>query len=76
MTNLEIHKKIDDNNRIIQNLFNPNSFVLNNTIKDLLKENEELQKQCNHEFEDGYCVYCYIEEPSCKSCTIEEEKND
>ena len=76
MTNLEIHKKIDDNNRIIQNLFNPNSFVLNNTIKDLLKENEELQKQCNHEFEDGYCVYCYIEEPSCKGCAIEEKKND
>ena len=73
MTNLEIHEKIDRNNRIIQDLFNPNSFVLNNTIKDLLKENEELQNQCEHNFVDGYCEYCYKEEPSCKSCVVEEK---
>lgn len=63
MTNLEIHEKIEANNRIIQSLLDPSSFVLNNTIKDLLKKNEELQEQCEHHFVDGFCEYCYIQEP-------------
>jgi hypothetical protein len=63
MTNLEIKKKIDENNNLIQMLFEPNRFVLNNKIRDLLKENEDLQKQCTHNFVDGYCEYCYMEEP-------------
>lgn len=62
MTNLEIKKKIDLNNGIIEKLLNPNQFTLNNTIKDLLKENDELQKQCTHNFVKGYCEYCYMEE--------------
>ena len=62
MTNLEIHNKIDANNKIIESVFSPNIFTLNNTVKDLLKENEELQKQCTHEFQEGYCIYCYKEE--------------
>lgn len=63
MTNLEIKQRIDTNNKIIQDAFSPNQFVLNNIIKDLLKENEDLQKQCTHNFVDGYCEYCYMEEP-------------
>ena len=63
MTNLEIKQRIDNNNKIIQDAFSPNRFVLNNVIKDLLKENEDLQKQCTHSFVDGYCEYCYMEEP-------------
>ncbi len=63
MTNLEIKKRIDTNNKIIQDAFSPNQFVLNNVIKDLLRENEDLQKQCTHSFVDGYCEYCYMEEP-------------
>ena len=35
MTNLEIKKKIDENNNLIQMLFEPNRFVLNNKIRDL-----------------------------------------
>ena len=62
MTNLEIKEKIDLNNKIIEELLNPSQFTLNNTIKDLLKENDELQKQCKHLFVDGYCEYCYKEE--------------
>lgn len=62
MTNLEIKQRIDGNNKIIQDAFSPNRFVLNNVIKDLLKENEDLQKQCAHSFVDGYCEYCYMEE--------------
>jgi hypothetical protein len=62
MTNLEIKEKIDLNNSIIEKLLNPSQFTLNNTVKDLLKENDELQKQCTHNFVDGYCEYCYMEE--------------
>lgn len=61
MTNLEIKQKIDENNRIIEQLLTPNQFTLNNTIGKLLKENRELQKQCQHHFVDGYCEYCYRE---------------
>lgn len=62
MTNLEIHERIERNNKIIEDCFSPNVFTLNNTIRDLLKENEELQKQCSHQFEEGYCIYCYKEQ--------------
>ena len=62
MTNLEIKYKIDANNKIIEDLLNPTAFTLNNTVKDLLKENDELQAQCTHSFVDGYCEYCYMEE--------------
>ncbi len=63
MTNLEIKQRIDINNKIIQEAFTPNQFTLNNVIRNLLKENENLQKQCTHSFVDGYCEYCYMEEP-------------
>ena len=56
MTNLEIHERIERNNKIIEDCFSPNVFTLNNTVRDLLKENEELQKQCSHQFEEGYCI--------------------
>lgn len=58
----EIKLKIDQNNKLIDSLFQPNQFVLNNTIAKLLQENLELQKQCPHFFEDGYCKFCYKEE--------------
>lgn len=62
MKQLEIKEKIDCNNRIIQEILSLNQFTLNNTIANLLAENLKLQEECNHEFEDGYCVYCYKEE--------------
>ena len=46
MTQLEIKQKIENNNQIIESLFTPNQFTLNNTIRKLLAENAELQKQC------------------------------
>lgn len=64
MTNLEIKEKIDSNNKLIENLLNPSEFILNNTIKELLKENDELQNKCTHSFLDGYCEYCYKEAPT------------
>ena len=62
MTNLEIKQKIDENNKIIETLLNPSTFTLNNVIKELLIENDQLQAQCAHNFVDGYCEYCQKEE--------------
>lgn len=59
---LDIKKKIDKNNTLIESLVTPNVFTLNNTVAELLKENEILRKNCPHEYEDGYCIYCYKEE--------------
>lgn len=62
MTQLEIKQKIESNNQIIESLFTPNQFTLNNTVRKLLAENAELQKQCQHQYDSGYCIYCYKEE--------------
>lgn len=61
MKEFDIKRKIDDNNNMIESLLSPNQFTLNNTIANLLEENKKLQKQCEHVFEDGYCIYCYKE---------------
>ena len=62
LTKEQIKEKIDGNNAIIESLFTPNQFTLNNTVAQLLKENNELQNICEHEYENGYCNYCYKEE--------------
>ena len=62
MGNLIIKELIDRNNALIEKIMTPNVFTLNNTVADLLQENAKLQKKCTHEFENGYCVYCYKEE--------------
>lgn len=64
MTNLEIKTKIDANNRLIESILNPSEFTLNNTVMALLQENAALQEKCKHNFVDGYCEYCYKEEPT------------
>lgn len=55
---LEIKNKIDTNNRLIESLLDPATFVLNNEISGLINENEKLRESCPHEFEDGLCIYC------------------
>lgn len=62
MTKEEIREKINSNYAIIQESLIKETFILNNTISDLLEENEELRKRCPHEFgEDGICFYCDLE---------------
>lgn len=58
MRQLEIKKQIEENNKIIESLMTPNVFTLNNTIAELLAQNKALQNECEHVFEEGYCVYC------------------
>lgn len=62
MNNLEIREKIDANNKLIESLLNPTTFTLNNTIYQLLQENDKIRKECHHHFKDGYCIYCDLEE--------------
>lgn len=62
MTKEEIKNRIDFNNNLIENMVSPNIFTLNNSVLELLRENEKLQDQCPHEFEDGFCKYCYRSE--------------
>ena len=57
-TKEQIRAKINQNNLIMQSLFNPNQFTLNEKVRELQAENFELQKQCIHEFLNGVCVYC------------------
>ena len=64
MTPMEIHEKIVANNKAIREMFSPNIFTLNNLVSDLLKENAALQAQCPHSFKDGYCEYCFLEDPN------------
>ena len=35
------------------------SSLLKLLMNKLLEENEKLQSQCEHEYENGYCIYCY-----------------
>ena len=58
MRQLDIKKRIEENNKIIESLMTPNVFTLNNTIAELLAENRQLQDECEHFFEEGFCVYC------------------
>lgn len=62
MTQQDIKNKINENNSKIKQLFFSDTFVLNSEMSELLKENEELQKICNHVFSDGFCIYCMKEE--------------
>lgn len=56
MNGNEIRLQIDENNKIIRSKLD--NFILTPEIKRLLAVNEELRKQCNHEFREGTCIYC------------------
>lgn len=62
MTNLEIFEKIQDNKKRIEDVFDPTTFILNTEIVALEEEIKQLQAQCRHEFEDGVCKFCNLEE--------------
>lgn len=62
MTNEEINQKIKANYARLEDIVTPWIFTLNNEAKKILEENQQLQEQCEHEFVEGRCVYCYKEE--------------
>lgn len=61
MTSKQIHNKIIENNNEIEKILTANRFTLNIKIQELLEENKKLQKECNHLFENGVCIYCFKE---------------
>lgn len=58
MNGLEIHNRIEINNKKIQATLN--KFILTDEINTLMRENEELRRMCPHEFEKGFCKYCGV----------------
>ena len=62
LTPIQIKEKIDHYNELIEKCFYPNKFTLNNCIVEMTEEIKKLQTICSHEFENGYCIYCYKSE--------------
>lgn len=57
-----IKNKIEENNQKIEQLLEPNSFILNVQVAEILSENKALQDKCYHVFVNGRCEYCGKEE--------------
>ena len=55
----EIKKKIDELSLEVEQLMDPTTFVLNPRISEIDKEIKALQAQCQHNFVDGVCEFCY-----------------
>ena len=55
----EIKKRIDELSLEIESLMDPTTFVLNPRIGEIDKEIRALQSQCNHNFVNGICEFCY-----------------
>lgn len=64
LTGEQVKTLIEVNNQEIEKLMKPNQFILNNKIRELLEANAELQKQCPHDFKEGYCNFCFMREPN------------
>lgn len=62
MNGKQIRQKVLFNKERINQIYNPGIFVLQQEVADLMAEIDELQEQCQHEFKDGKCIYCDIEE--------------
>lgn len=58
----EIKKQIDDLYLELEDLVIPDSFILNPKIAIITQKITKLQEQCKHNFVDGICEFCYLEE--------------
>lgn len=54
-----LKNKIDKYNKLIEELLSPDQFVLNNQITELSAKISNLQAKCTHDYENGFCKYCY-----------------
>lgn len=62
MTGEEIRSCLEENNREIEEILKTDVFILNKKIVALMGENDELRKECPHEYdENGICKYCLAE---------------
>ena len=62
MNGQEIYEMVKEKRKEIEELLNPCIFVLNKRIGELYEEIEEIQKKCEHNFVDGVCEFCGVEE--------------
>ena len=58
MTHSETRARVDELNRLIQEKMNPVIFVVDPLIMQYSNEIDEIQANCQHEFENGMCKYC------------------
>lgn len=58
MTGEEIKKLILFNNKKIAELLDPSTFVFQPEVSKYLQANEDLRRQCSHEYHEGKCIYC------------------
>lgn len=54
----KIKNRIAELNAKIEEVLYPQFMVLNEEIVQAVKEIEDIQKECDHEFVDGECVIC------------------
>lgn len=58
MTQTYIAEQIKYWNKVIEDSFDPTTFVLNKKVSEAFREIEKLQNQCNHNFDNGFCIVC------------------
>ena len=58
MSGEEIRAKVNYNNAKIQSLLDPSVFILQPEVQKYMEDNEYLKSICDHEYENGICVYC------------------
>ena len=63
MTHSETRARVDELNRLMQEKMNPIIFVVDPLIMQYSNEIDEIQANCQHEFENGMCKYCDTVQP-------------
>ena len=58
----EIKRQIDELNLEMEQMIEPDTFILNPKIVVLMDKINKLQRQCKHNFKNGTCEFCYMEE--------------
>lgn len=58
----EIKNRIDELKKEYDEIFDPSTFVLIPRLFEIENEITQLQNKCNHNFINGKCEFCYMEE--------------
>lgn len=58
----EIKEQIDKLNEEVENMATPDIFTLNSKVAAIMCKINNLQNQCKHNFINGVCEFCYVEE--------------
>ena len=62
MTGEEIKNRLEENNKMIEEILKTDTFTLYYDIVNFMTINDELRDACPHEFNsNGICIYCLTE---------------